>query len=183
VVSVICLRFRASMDGEGVESKEMSTGRIITVVLIAGSALYAQRPHDRANATPPTPAQIAQHETDRLTRFFTLSAGQESTVLGILTTEETQLQALAPQAQTLRTALTAAIKANSQGQISSTLLQLSNLQEQEAVVRANGAGQIYATVLNATQQAQVGNGLGPLMGGGPGPGGRGPGGPGGFGRR
>jgi Spy/CpxP family protein refolding chaperone len=131
----------------------------------------------RGPRTPPTPAQMAQRETQRLTRFFTLDAGQQSTVLGILTTEETQLQALAPQIQPLRTNLTAAIKSNSQGMISSTLLQISNLEEQEQVLRANAAGQIYA-VLNATQQAQVGKGLGPLMGGGPGFGGRGPGGPG-----
>jgi hypothetical protein len=158
----------------------MSIGRILTIVLIAGSALYAQRPHRQANATPPAPAQIAQRETDRLTRFFTLAAGQQSAVLGILTTVETQLQPVTPQIQPLRTALMAAIKSNNLGTISATLLQLSNLQEQEEVIRANAAGQIYATVLNATQQAQVGNGLGPLWvgvtGGGPGPGGRGPGG-------
>jgi len=150
--------------------------RILTIILIAGSALYAQRAGRGVNATPPTPAQIAQRETDRLTRFFSLTGGQPATVLEILTNVETQLQALTPQIQTLRTTLTTAIKANNQSQISSTLLQLSNLEEQEQVIRASAAGQIYATVLNAAQQAQVGNGLGPLMGIGPGPGGRGPGG-------
>jgi hypothetical protein len=120
---------------------------------------------------------MAQRETDRLTRFFSLDAGQQSTVLGILTTADTQIQAIAPQIQPLRTTLATAIKSNNQGMISSTLLQISNLEEQEQVIRANAAGQIYATVLNAAQQAQVGNGLGPLMDGGPGPGpgGRGPG--------
>ena len=156
----------------------MSMGRLIPIVLIAGSALYAQRPLGRANATTPTPAQIAQRDTDRLTGFFTLNSGQQSTVLGILTTAETQLQAITPQIQALRTTLTSAVKSNNQGMISSILLQISNLQEQEEVIRANAAGQIYATVLNAAQQAQVGDGLGPLMGGGPGFGGRGPGGPG-----
>ena len=149
-------------------------GRLITVVLIAGSAVYAQRPHGRANATPPTPptpAQIAQRDTDRLTRFFTLDAGQQSAVLGILTTAETQRQAITPQIKTLRTTLTSAIKSNNQSLISSTLLQISQLQEQEEVIRANAAGQIYATVLNTAQQTQVGSGLGPLMGGGRGPGG------------
>lgn len=154
----------------------MSAGRLITIVLIAGSALYAQRPRARTNGTPPTPAQIAQRDTDRLTRFFTLNAGQQSAVLGILTTVETQVQAITPQIKTLRTTLTAAIKVNNQSQISSTLLQLSQLQEQEEVIRANAAGQIYTTVLNTAQQTQVGNGLGPLMGRGPGPGGREPGG-------
>lgn len=118
---------------------------------------------------------MAQRETDRLTRFFNLDAGQQSTVLGILTTADTQIQAIAPQIQPLRTTLATAIKSNNQGMISSTLLQISNLEEQGQVIRANAAGQIYASVLNAAQQAQVGNGLGPLMDGGPGPGGRGPG--------
>ncbi len=158
----------------------MSAGRIFTIVLIAGVSLFAQGPRANHTRTPPTPAQIAQRETDRLTRFFTLNAGQQATVLGILTTTETQLQALTPQMQPLRTNLTAAIKSNNQGTISSTLLQLSNLEEQEQAIRANAAAQIYTTVLNMDQQGQVGKGLGPLMGGGPGFGGTGPG---GFGRR
>ena len=158
----------------------MNTGRILTIALIAGGSLLAQGPRASGTRTPPTPAQIAQRETDRLTRFFTLDAGQQSAVLGILTNAETQAQALAPQIQPLRTNLAAAIKSNNQGMISSTLLQLSTLETQEQVIRANAAGQIYATVLNATQQMKVGKGLGPLMGGGPGFGGRGPG---GFGRR
>jgi len=158
----------------------MNIRHILTIVLIAGSTLYAQGPRASHTRTPPTPAQIAQRETDRLTRFFTLNAVQQSTVLGILTTAETQLQALTPQIQPLRMNLTAAIKSNNQAAISSTLLQLSNLEEQEQVIRADAAAQIYTTVLNMAQQGQVGNGLGPLMGGGPALGGRGPG---GFGRR
>jgi hypothetical protein len=157
--------------------------RVLAIAVIAGGVVYAQRPRDHGTATPPTPAQMAQRETDRLTRFFTLNAGQQSAVLGILTTADTQVQSLAPQIQPLRTTLTSAIKANNQGLISSTLLQLSNLEEQQQVIRANAAGQIYATVLNAAQQTQVGNGLGPLMRGGFGPGqDRGGRGPGGFGR-
>lgn len=159
----------------------MNIRGIFTIIFITGTALYAQGPGGRAPRTPPTPAQLAQRDTDRLTRFFTLNAGQQSAVLGILTNAETQVQALTPQIQPLRTTLTSAVKSNNQSMISSTLLQISNLQEQEEVIRANAAGQIYATVLDAAQQAQVGNGLGPLMGGGPGgrgPGGRGPGGPG-----
>ena len=143
---------------------------LVPVVLITGSILSAQPPQSRGPRTPPTPAQIAQRETDRLTRFFSLTATQQSAVLGILTTTETQLQAITPQVQPLHTNLTAAIKSNNQGLISSTLLQISNLQQQEQVLRANAAGQIYTTVLTAAQQTQVGQGLGPLMGVGGGPG-------------
>jgi hypothetical protein len=122
-----------------------------------------------AQASTLAPAQIAQEETNRLTRFFSLSSSQ-SAVLGILTTADTQVQALQAQIQPLRTSLVAAIKANNATQINSILLQISPLQEQIDSARAVAAGQIYATVLSSTQQAQIPNGLGPLLGGG-GPGG------------
>jgi hypothetical protein len=141
--------------------------RIMTIALIAGGILCAQQPQHRGfsgGATePPTPAQKAQHETDRLTKFFQLTPPQQTTVLGILTTANTQLQPITTQIKPLRTTLTAAIKSNNQGLISSTLQQLSNLHEQAQVIRAKAAGQIYATVLTSAQQAQTGNELGPLM--------------------
>ena len=146
--------------------------RIMTIALIAGSFLYAQRPQPQGFSSGavmrPTPAQMAQREADRITRFFQLTAPQQSAVLGILTTANTQLQPLTNQIQPLRTALTDAIKSNNQGLISSTLHQLSNLREQQQIIRANAAGQIYATVLTSAQQGEVGTGLGPLMGEGPG---------------
>jgi hypothetical protein len=161
----------------------MKLQSIITIGLLAGGVLCAQPPHNRATATPPTPAQMPQRETDRLTKFFTLTAPQQITVLGILTTADMGIQAITPQIQLLQTALVGAIKGNN-GSISSIVAQISSLQEQEQVIRANAANQIYTTVLTATQQAQVGNGLGPLMGGwGPGFGGRGPGGIGPAGTR
>jgi hypothetical protein len=146
--------------------------RIMTIALIAGSILYAQPPQSQGSSggavTLPTPAQMAQHETDRLTRFFRLTPPQQTAVLAILTTANAQLQPLTAQVKPLRAALTAAVKSNNQGLISSTLQQLSKLQEQEQVIRAKVAGQIYATVLTSDQQAQVGTGLGPLMHEGPG---------------
>jgi Spy/CpxP family protein refolding chaperone len=149
--------------------------RIMTIALIAGSILYAQPPQSPVvsggDVTPPTPAQMAQHETDRLTQFFQLTPPQQTAVLGILTTANTQVQPLTAQIKPLRGTLTAAIKSNNQGLISSTLQQLSNLQEQKQLIRAKVAGQIYATVLTSAQQAQVGTGLGPLMREGPGRGG------------
>jgi hypothetical protein len=151
----------------------MKMRHILITFVIAGGLIYGQGPRGSGTPrTPPTPAQMAQSETDRLTRFFTLTTTQQSTVLGLLTTADTQIQALTTQIKPLRTNLEAAIKANNQSVIGSTIQQISNLQEQEEVIRANAAGQIYATVLTSTQQALVGTGLGPLLGGGgPGPGG------------
>jgi Spy/CpxP family protein refolding chaperone len=147
--------------------------RIMKIALIASSILYGQPPHSRSfggGAIASSPEQMAQHETDRLTRFFQLTAPQQAAVLGILTASNTQLQPLTEQIKPLRATLTAAIKSNNQALISSTLKQLSTLQEQRQVIRANAAGQIYATVLTAAQQAQTGTGLGPLMRWGPGQG-------------
>ena len=100
-----------------------------------------------------------------MTKFFSLTSTQQSAVLAILTSSETQIVALRTQIQPLRTSLTAAIKANNSGQINATLQQISPLEEQIQAAQAGAAGQIYATVLTSTQQAQLTNGLGPLMGG------------------
>lgn len=153
---------------------------LLSVSLLLGPLVYAQGPGFHRNATngttatPPTPAQIAQGETNRLTRFFNLSSSQQSQVLGILTTAQTQISSIRSQIQPLRANLVAAVKANNPQQISVALSQITPLQEQVQNAQAVAAGQIYATVLNSTQQAQIPNGLGPLMGGG-GPMGRGPG--------
>jgi hypothetical protein len=142
---------------------------LLAAPMLIGAVLFAQGPGARRNfngaaGTPPTPAQIAQRETNRLTRFFSLTSTQQSTVLGILTTADTQVAALQTQIQPLRAALPAAIKANNPAQINSTLQQISPLQQQMESIRAVAAGQIYATVLTASQQGQVANGLGPLLG-------------------
>jgi hypothetical protein len=139
----------------------------LAVPLFCGTFLFAQGPgwHGHGSDTPPTPAQIAQDETNRLTKFFSLTSTQQSAVLAILTSSETQIVALRTQIQPLRTSLTAAIKANNSGQINATLQQISPLEEQIQAAQAGAAGQIYATVLTSTQQAQLTNGLGPLMGG------------------
>jgi hypothetical protein len=149
----------------------------LAISVIAGGLVYAQPPRRfgrdaTGTKTPATPAQVAQRETDRLTRFFMLTPAQQATVLGILTPEVTELQALNAQMKPLRTTLETGIRANNQSQISATAQQLSIFEEQAQVLRANTAGQIYATVLTAAQQAQLGTGLGPLLGGGAGFGGR-----------
>lgn len=137
----------------------------LAVPVLCGTFLYAQGPgfHGHASGTPPTPAQIAQNQTNRLTRFFNLNSGQESTVLGILTTAETQVVALRTQIQPLHATLVAAVKANNPTQINATVQQISGLQEQIESLQAVAAGQIYATVLTQAQQGQITNGLGPLM--------------------
>src|SRR5580658_5578500 len=136
----------------------------LALPLLCGAFLYAQGPgfHRNASGTPPTPAQIAQNQTNRLTRFFNLYSNQEAAVLGILTAAETQVVTLRTEIQPLHTTLVAAVKANNPTQINSTLQQISGLQEQIEAQHALAAGQIYATVLTAAQQEQIAHGLGPL---------------------
>lgn len=122
--------------------------------------------HRNASGTPPTPAQIAQNQTNQLTRFFNLTATQQTAVLGILSPAETQIATVRTEIQPLRAALVAAVKANNPTQINTELQQIAPLQQQIDSIQAVAAGQIYATVLTSTQQAQIPNGLGPLMGGG-----------------
>jgi hypothetical protein len=140
----------------------------LAVPLLCGTFLYAQGPgwHGHASGTPPTPGQIAQNETNRLTKFFNLTSTQQGEVLAILTAAETKIATLRTDIQPLETSLVAAVKANNSSQINSILLQISPLQEQIQALHAGSAGQIYATVLTPTQQAQITHGLGPLMGGG-----------------
>jgi hypothetical protein len=140
----------------------------LAIPLLCGTFLFAQGPgfHGNGSGTPPTPGQIAQNETTRLTRFFNLNSTQQSAVLGILTTAQGKIATLRTEIQPLRTTLTAAIKANNPNQIAATLQQISPLQEQIEVIQDGAAGEIYATVLSSSQQAQIGNGVGPLLGGG-----------------
>jgi hypothetical protein len=147
----------------------------LTLSILFG-VVYAQGQGFHRNAstpsTPPTPAQMAQNQTNHLTKFFSLNSSQESAVLGILTTSDTQIAALRTQIQPLHTNLVAAIKANNTNQITTVLGEIAPLQQQIEALEASTAGQIYATVLTSTQQAQIPNGLGPLMGMGMGFGGR-----------
>jgi len=156
------------------------TKKFLILPLLAASLVCAQGPRgfNRAGAStvPTTPAQAAQNIVNRLTKALTLSTGQQSTILGILTTALTNLQSNATTLQTDRTNLIAAVKANNTGTISSLLTAMSPLQEQQEVIRYNAAAAIYAD-LNSTQQATVNNVLSLVEGGGfggPGMGRRGP---------
>jgi molybdopterin-biosynthesis enzyme MoeA-like protein len=131
------------------------------------AALYAQGQGFHRNATgggtPPTPTQMAQNQTNHLTKFFNLTTQQQSTVLGILETSDTQIATLRTQIKPLHQTLVTAIKANNTTNVATTLQQISTLQLQVETLQATAAAQIYAQ-LNQQQQSQIPNGLGPLMG-------------------
>jgi len=152
--------------------------KFLVLPLLTAAMLCAQGPRGfgraAASTTPPTPAQIAQNDVNRLTKLLTLTPPQQTTILGILTTAITSLQANASALQTGRASLVAAIKANTaatnaatDATIESILIQMSPLQEKQDVIRYEAAAAVWAQ-LTSTQQALVTNVMSLFGGGGPG---------------
>jgi Spy/CpxP family protein refolding chaperone len=119
---------------------------------------------------------MVEHEVSFLTKFFTLTTTQVTAVTGFVTTEQTCLSANSTNLQTAREALVTAIKGANPTTISTAIANLGALQSAQETCRATAAASIYAD-LTSTQQAKLGSGLGPLMGGGGGHFGPHPGGP------
>ena len=132
--------------------------KVSALMLAAG--LFAQ---SSAGAGP------GQRLESMLTKTLSLNAAQQGQVHTILANAQVQSQAIHDQLKPLRTSLIAAIKTNNSAQIEALHQQISPLQQQLDVIHSMAAAQIYA-VLSADQQAEVGNAIGMLMGGGFGPG-------------
>lgn len=140
--------------------------------MLIAATLFAQGPRHGfgrdPNAAPPTPAEIVAREVQMLTRFLTLDTGQQSAATTALTNAQAQLALNAATLKTDRAQLVAEIKANNQsGTIDTLTSTIANLQGQQDAIRAKAAAAIYAT-LRPDQITKLGNGLGPLLAGGPG---------------
>jgi hypothetical protein len=144
--------------------------RYLVLPIILAGVLSAQGRQFRGGGslTPPTPAQLVEREVSFLTKFFTLTPTQVTAVTGFVTTEQTCLAANTTNLQTAREALVTAIKGANPTTISTAISNLSAVQSAQETCRATAAAAIYADLTSA-QQAKVGSGLGPLMGGGGGP--------------
>ncbi len=124
--------------------------------------------------TPPTAQDLVNRQVNFLTKYFSLTPSQVTDVTKFLTAEQTCLGAI-PTTDKLETpqaahqALVDAIKLNNPTNISAALTALSAVQAAEETCGATAAAAIYADLTQPGQQAKVGNGLGPLMGGGGGP--------------
>jgi hypothetical protein len=141
--------------------------------MILAGVLSAQGRQFRGGGslTPPTPAELVQREVNMLTKFFSLTPTQVTNVTGILNTEQTCLTAIPTtpgleSPQSARQALVDAIKLNNPTNISKAITALTAVQAAQETCRAAAAAAIYAGLTEPGQQAKVGNGLGPLMGGG-----------------
>src|ERR1700678_4217096 len=97
-----------------------------SLVLLAGLGLFqmaqAQTPH-----TPPTPAQMAQHQVQRYTTLITLSPAQVEQATTFFTAEATSRGNARATERTAHQALDAAIKANDTATIKSTAATLGQM--------------------------------------------------------
>jgi hypothetical protein len=143
--------------------------RLFVLPILIAATLLAQGPRGgfgrNSNGTPPTPAEMVAHEVQMLTRFLTLDAGQQATATTALTNAQAQVALNAATLKTDRGQLVDAIKANQVSVIPTLTSTIANLQGQNDAIRATAAATIYAS-LTADQKTKLGNGLGPLMGGG-----------------
>ncbi len=114
-------------------------GVIVALAVLFGTVRWAR---DRSARAAATPAQMAQRQTDRLTKVFNLSADQQGKVLGIFTNADRRAAMLRDRIHPLRANLSAEIKGNQPDQINATLHQLAPLQEKVESARAIAAGKI-----------------------------------------
>jgi len=142
--------------------------RLFVLPILIAATLLAQGPRGfgrNSNGTPPTPAEIVAREVQMLTRFLSLDANQQATATTALTNAQAQVALNAATLKTDRGQLVDAIKANQVSVIPTLTSTIANLQGQNDAIRATAAAAIYAS-LTPAQQMKLGNGLGPLMGGG-----------------
>jgi len=144
--------------------------RYLVLPMILAGVLSAQPGRGfRGSLTPPTPEQMVDRQVNFLTKFFGLTPTQVTDVTGFVTAEQKCLAANSTNAKSAREGLVAAIKLNNPTNISAAISTLGAVQTAQETCRATAAAAIYADLNQPGQQAKVGNGLGPLLGGGGGP--------------
>jgi len=142
--------------------------RYLVLPMILAGVLSAQpgRGFRGGSLTPPTASELLTWEVNSLTKYFGLTTTQVGQVTPIVSAEQSCLTTIPPpSAQTLHENLATAIKTPG-GNISGAITALANFQSAQETCRATAAAGIYA-ILTGSQQAKLGNGLGPLLGGGP----------------
>jgi Spy/CpxP family protein refolding chaperone len=157
------------------------TNRIFNALAVAAlstSFLVAQT--TTTGRTPPTVAERVAHRVARLTALLTLTTTQQAQATTLFTTEETALDAIRTDMQTLRTSLQTAVKANNSSAIVTVATQIGADTTKQVEAQATADAAFYA-LLTTDQQTKFNelntSGFGGRGFGGPG----GPGGPGGHG--
>lgn len=125
-----------------------------------------------AQPSPPTPAQMAQHQVERYTQELSLDTSQQTQALAIFTEEATSAQTLQQSAHTLHTTLNTAITTANSSAISQTAASLGTIEGQLTTLRASAEAKLYLLLTSDQQTKFVAFENGPH-----GPGSGGPGGP------
>ena len=120
---------------------------LIAAAVVTISA-HAQREH-----TPPTPAQMAQHEVSRYTTLLSLTAEQEAQATIVFTEEATTVQPLRTSERTSHKTLETAVKDGDMGLIQSTATALGTVSGEMMAAHAIAEAKFYAT-LTADQKTK-----------------------------
>lgn len=123
-----------------------------SLVLLAGLGLFqmaqAQTPH-----TPPSPAQMAQHEVQHYTTLLSLNSAQVDQATTFFTAEATSRGNARATERAAHQALEAAIKANDTATIKSTAATLGQMTGEMMAAHALAEAQFYA-ILDTDQKSK-----------------------------
>ena len=122
------------------------------IALIAAVAVTLSA-HAQTERTPPSPAEMAQHEVLRYTTLLSLTSEQEATATTLFTEEATTAQPLRTSERASHKALETAIKAGDMAAIQSTATTLGTVSGELTAVRALTEAKFYAT-LTADQKTK-----------------------------
>jgi Spy/CpxP family protein refolding chaperone len=124
-----------------------------SLVLLAGLGLFQMAPAQTPAHTPPSPAQMAQHEVQHYTTLLSLNSAQVEQATTFFTTEATSRENARANERTHRQALDAAIKAGDTASIQSSANALGQIEAETLTAHATAQAQFYAT-LNADQKTK-----------------------------
>jgi len=127
-----------------------------------------------AQRTPPTPAEMAQHEVERYTDRLSLTSDQQQQATTIFTAAAASEASLHEQQRAAHEALKTAITSGDTAAITAQAATLGQIETEMTTSHALAAAKFYK-LLTADQQTKFARSLDRPMGRGPG----GPGGPGG----
>jgi Spy/CpxP family protein refolding chaperone len=138
-----------------------------TVIALAMAAAVATATAQSAH-TPPTPAQMAQHEVEHYTERLSLTSAQQQEATTIFTAVATSESALRTEEHTAHTALAASIVSGDTATISQAAATLGNIEAERTSAHALAEAKLYK-LLTPEQQTSFAAMLNHPMGRGPGP--------------
>jgi Spy/CpxP family protein refolding chaperone len=124
----------------------------VSLVLLAALGLLPMAQAQTAH-TPPSPAQMAQHQVQRYTTLLSLNSAQVEQATAFFTAEATAHSNVRASERAAHEALEAAIKANDKETIQSTATTLGQMSGEALAAHALARAQFYA-ILTADQKTK-----------------------------